>query len=318
MKTEVTELNQDLFIAKLKQHRHLFYWGLPACFIVFFVLGLCVPKYYESSFIIARESEQAVELQRTITLNNPENYDLGLVRTDNAVSEYGYRTIVTSPQFLCLLFDVEVQTMNGQFQGSYFDYLTSYRQLPFWTRWKIWAIRQAHACKSSLTSAQVGSVQQDTHWMTKEQWAAVQMMKEDISATFDRQSMLIEITVQSQDPMVSAMLAEHVERTLRAYVTQYEKSKMQCILTQLGQYIERLETEDAHPSVLASFHRQYLTYEAQMMFHNSFATISAPQINYLPAGPSYLKWPLILTIFFGLLALAIITRRELWQIIKAL
>lgn len=320
----------NAILTRIRENKRLFYIGLPVCFVVLFAFLLFIPQSFESKLVITRESQQAVEVNRAITLNQPDHYDLGLARTDNAVTSRGYEVIITSPDFLHRLAQKEVQTLDGRYCGSYGDYVLSYeKKSP-----SEWAMKQALSVMYFVRHLFVAEDKQasgaEDAWLSKEQMMIVEKIDRQISAKIDRQSDFAIISVRTQDARVSAMVATYIEEELRETIKAYERAKMETVLEQINTQVvlakanyEQAVSEHAtdaavKKSIYESFERQRVIYEAQTLYQPAFCTLSAPTITYHHAGMGRMKKSLFGTIVIGLLALLWVCRREVFEVVREL
>lgn len=320
----------NAILIRIRENKRLFYVGLPVCFVVLFVICLFVPQLFESHFIISRESQQAIEVNRAITLNQPDHYDLGLARTDNAVTRYAYEVIVTSPAFLHRLAQKEVQTLDGCFCGSYGEYVMSYEKVSA----KDWIMKQAfavlHFIRHLGRSEEEHVCEAEPVWLSKEQMITVEKIEHQISVKMDRQSEFTTVSVRTQDAHVSAMVAAYIEEELRETIKAYEQAKMEAVLEQINAQVilakenyeqamsERAADVAVKKAIYESFERQRVTYEAQVLYQPAFCTLSAPAIVYRHVGMGRLKKSLLGTVLIGLMALLWICRREVFEVIREL
>jgi len=307
----------EAFCAKIKTKKTFLFISTPILFVVFVALDFCIAKYYESELVIMRESEQAVEVNRAITLNRPEQYDLGLARTDNAVRTFGYEPIVESTQFMSSLLNTPVSKLDGSWSGTYEEYILNEAHHPFWERAYGAIINGISDMRYGGGSANDIQNENKGKLLTMKQTIAIADMKKNISIKTDKLTEVITIKVRTQDPHISMQVAQAISANLKTFLGNYEREKMQVTLTQLEQLVAQAK-ETYSKEVYESFERQMIVYKAQMLFHPSFMELATPQICYKGAGPSRWKMPLVLTILMELLAMMWFGREEVKEILKQL
>lgn len=263
------------------------YWvGLPVVFVVLAGATFLIPKTYESHFTLAVESEQAVEHNRVMTLHRPENYDLGVIRTDNVMSNYAYKEIVRSDDFIRGLIEMDVRTMQGDWEGTYYDYCTKYK-------------------KREIRSGKPVAKHEGMPWVSEEEETVARELRNSIKVEVDYETELVTITCSSKDPLVSTMMAMSVREHLQEWIANYEQAKMEVALSQLHGLTEtaRKEWEEdgskEKEEIYKSFQRQEVVYKAQMMYVPAFTMVSEPSFSYRKVAPSRWKWPLVITVLIG-------------------
>jgi len=266
--------------------KKLFYFiGLPLCFVVLVASTFLIKKTYESKFVIAVETQLSVEQNRVMTLNKPENYDLGVIRTDNILDRYTYQEIIRSDNFVRALLSTNVRTLKGDWDGTYYAYCTEYMQ---------------------KDPKEAEKVYEGMPWTSVEEEAVAKALKKSINVEVDYESRLVTITCKTNDPLVSTMLATGIKEHLEAYIADYEQEKMAVALNQLHALTEAAKAEwenektPEKEQIYKSFARQEIVYQAQMMYVPAFSIVSEPSFSYLKVAPSRWKMPLLITLLLGI------------------
>lgn len=261
---------------------------LPLVFCIGVGMMSLLPKNYTSSFVITRESEQAVEVNRAITLNQPGEYDLGLARTDNAVQSNAYATILESDAFLYQLLGAEVHTMDNGWKGSLGAYLN-----------------RDENNKLEIAYDTINN------WYSKQAVETIKTLRKSIKSKMDYETRLVTVSVTMHDPMVATQVARMVNERLLETIDRYEMDKMNAVLDQIKQRAQEAERayeaarmagesdQEVQGEIARSFARQQVVYEAQMIHHPAYMTLSEPTVEYKKSGPSRWKLPLVLTLLLG-------------------
>lgn len=260
--------------------------ALPICFCVGVGIMCLIPKYYTSSFVIARESEEAVETNRAITLNQPNEYDLGIARTDNAITVNGYAEILKSDAFLYALLGEEVSTLDKTWHGTLGAFLN-------------------HDKKVDISYDSISG------WYSKDAVETMRTLRKSIQSKIDYETRFVTVSCTANDPMVATQLARLVNKALLTKIDQYEHDKMADVLSQLQARTSEAEkafeaaraqgalNQETLGEIAHSFGRQQVVYEAQMIHHPAYLTLLEPSVEYRKAGPSRWQLPLLLTLLLG-------------------
>ncbi len=308
----------------LRTHRVLFYWSVPVCFVLVLVIMFCVPKTYQSSWSLKVENQRAIDGDRMLTINSPEQYDLGLFQTQSSINEFSYSDLVTSSQLLKSLCSAEVSTLDGQFAGSYSDYINRYMRKPLSQRIKGSIIR---LFKGQVQGTPASSTVNKAVYLTPGQAGTMDVMRQQITCTYDKRTGIVKIDVVTQDPLVSAQVAKHVENQLEALITGYQTQKIESILCHIDTLTVHAENDlkeamrthsadvDKYRQIYESFHRQQVIYQGQMVVRKPFVTLSEPTIVYKKTGPHPFRTAILSTLVFVLLLAAWFCRRELAEML---
>lgn len=264
-----------------------FYWiGLPIVFIALVGSTFLLKKTYASSFVVARETERVKDGYRAMTMHQPEAYDLGILRTENAIDEEAYGTIIHSDAFLQGLLDMNVRTIDGSWEGRYEDY----------------CLRESKPQKKEAEHIE----DQRIHWKNRGQEAIKKSLSKAIKAELDYETRLVTITCTDHDPLVATTIAENVEEQLKKYIEAYQQGKMEEALAQLSAATAQAKAEweqdrtKEKEAIYTSFARQEVVYKAQMIYSPAFAVVAAPSFSYQKVAPSRWKMPLVLTLLLGI------------------
>lgn len=319
MKT--SDQNVSLF-DRIYDNRKWFYICLPVCLVVCVLLTYTTPKFYESRFIVAGETQQAVEVNRAITLNQPANYDLGVARTDNMIKAETYSKLLQSDTLIYACLQEEVSTLDGKYSGTVGHYLTYY----FRNNLKGKITRLLLEKKNSDKTIGIDPL---TGVYTPTAVEMIDKLRGLITCEIDWETKLVTVSCTAQDPKVAMQIARAVCKHMYTTIDEYELQKMQGVLAQLTAQADQAEKEwmqakednrmsevETLKNVAGSFRRQQVVYEAQMIHHPAFVVVSEPSFEYRKAGPSRVVGPVIFTFFFGLLMLMWIGRKEIIAYIK--
>lgn len=303
---------------RLRTHRVLFYWSVPVCFVVVYALMFCVPTTYKSQWSLVAERTDASDEYRTLTLNHPEQYDLGLVQTRNGIDADDYKDMVYSPQLLRPLLTAPVATIDGKFCGTYSDYINHYQRKSPLSKVSGGIRRCLHGEQKSGSRPSYAA---EDIFLTRGEAKTMATIRKQITCTLDKQSEIVRIEVVAQDPLVSAQVAKHIENGLQAQIEDYHKRKAQRLLAHIdslatvaeSQWKEAAHTPEAdtYRLIYNSFRRQQVICQAQAVSPMPFTTLSEPAVIYAKKGPHRLLTALLLTLVYTLAAGAWICRREI-------
>lgn len=221
----------------LKKWKTVTIWCL-AITIVGLVVVLTTPRIYQSTALLAPEQVSEKELEDAIY---PEIYP----------------NIVESTDFLLQLFNVEVRTANGAVKTDYKDYLNHYIKYPLISYplgW-IYALRQKIGSKPITISSEAiegFSVQPVT--LDKRDEELLESLRSCITCKWDKKTGVITLDVIDQDPLVAAIIANHVTVQLQDAITEYRTQKARLDLEYAQQVYD--ETNSAYQQAQA----EYATY----------------------------------------------------------
>lgn len=327
----------------LWQKRKVFYWVLPITFALSSALILCVPRYYTCTVVLAPESQKAGGSGSLMSLASSFGFNTNSMMGSDALYPMIYPEIVSSPDFLVKLFDTHVTTQDGEFEGSFYDYLHTKAKAPFWIRWKANLF-------SLLSKEDDSSVSQDSRYidvfsLNKQQWGIIKSMQKAFTCSVDKKTEVITLNVTSQDPLVCAFMADSVCAGLQTFITDYRTAKYRIDLQYYenimdtayreyqeasrrytgymdshgNMYLEQyriraknLETEmQLKQTAYTSFQKQYLATQARLQENTPvFTVIQSASVPIQPAGPRRVVFVLAMLILATIVTSAILCKDQ--------
>lgn len=329
-KEEEVRLRQIDVVAiarEMRRHRKAYLVALPATFVLSCLLILCVPRYYASTAKLAPEIS-SFSTSSLSDIASSFGFDLGGSSANgDAIFPELYPELIATNDFMVGMFDVRVKSKDGSLSTTYYDYLATKRQVPWWTR-AFGAVRKVFAA-ADTTATQAGK-KANPFQLTKRQDEIVKLMMDNIKCDVDKKNYVISITVEDQDPLVCATLADTVQAKLQAFITDYRtkkakkdleyyqqlsrdaKQKYERIRQQYGSYSDanqdvvlesyRLKANDME-NEMQLLYNTYTTLQAQvqqaqarlLMQTPAFTTLQSASVPVKPAGPKRMLFVLGMT-----------------------
>lgn len=204
-------------------------WKTLVRFIVAFTaIGLVVafntPKIYTAKVILAPEmSSGGLGLASNLAdMASSFGIDLGGKSSMDAIYPEIYPDIFSSTDFLQSLFDVKVRLKDDNAERTYIDHLKNDTKYPFWSYPKKW-LSEKMKPKDNAPSGMKGGV--DPFRISLQEMEICQDMAKTLICHVDKKTSEITISVDDQDPMVAAIMADTLQRRLQAYITDYRTKK---------------------------------------------------------------------------------------------
>ena len=154
--------------------------------------------------------------------------NLGSSSGQDALSPELYPDIVSSTPFLTGLFDVNVTTQDGSVKTSLYEYMKEHQRSPWWGSvlsapfkalgWGMSLFRETE--KDAPAGSKV-----DPFKLTPKQAGIVNALSSRISVSVDKKTGVTTLSVQMQDPVISAALTDTVMHRLQDYITDYRTNK---------------------------------------------------------------------------------------------
>lgn len=193
-------------------------------------VALGTPKTYKAGVSLAPESTSGSGLKSSLSsIASMVGMDMNFGNNNDAITPTLYPDVMKSTNFLVSLFNVKVQTLDGQLQTSYFDYLNIH-QKGSWYNWPIEMFQQLMGLFSKdvtdgKRSQSTDSTSVNPFFLTKQQEKVASQISRNISCTVDKKTDVVSIVVTDQDPYIAALIADSVKSHLQDFITTYRTQK---------------------------------------------------------------------------------------------
>ena len=192
------------------------------------VVAFSIPKEYTASMKLAPETTGKTQGGGMGALAAMAGINLGSSSGQDALSPDLYPDIVSSTPFLTGLFDVNVTTQDGRVKTSLYEYMREHQRKPWWGSvlsapfkalgWGMSLFRETE--KDAPAGSKV-----DSFKLTPKQAGIVNALSSHISVSVDQKTGVTTLSVQMQDPLISAALTDTVMHRLQDYITNYRTNK---------------------------------------------------------------------------------------------
>lgn len=197
--------------------------------IIVFVLScayiLPQPRFYTAEVLLAPEVNSQDALGGLSSIASSFGFNLGSGGSTDAIYPELYPDLMSSNDFIVGLFDIPVKTVDGEIETDLYTYESECQKTAFYNIPLIWVKKKmAELTADDDQDAGTGRKVNPFH-LTKKQDALVEKLKGDIFCIVDAKTSCFRIRVTSQDPLVSATLADSVSAHLQSFITDYRTSK---------------------------------------------------------------------------------------------
>lgn len=326
---EIVDLH--VLVRTIFEHWRRFAIVLPLVFVLSYLFIRQVPRYYECKVELSPELSNSSPGGLKSIMSSVGLGGLAGAETD-AIYPYIYPDVIASAEFCQSMFDVKVQTRDGNLKTDYRNYLLHHQDAPFWEPW-IRNLKKNILPSSSSAPAPSSSGQDNDHIirLSMEDNNLVQDISNKIDCTVDKKTEVIFIKVTDQDPLVCAAIADTVMTRLQNFILNYRTKKARNDLA----YSEKIYTsakaeyEDAHTrymnymdshrnvtspaaatlgqklesemnlklSTLSAVTEQYQLARAKVQENTpAFTVVQGPAVPMLPAGPHRLLFVLAMLV----------------------
>lgn len=206
-------------------NKKFFFIVLPLIFILSCVWILPQPRYYNCSVSLAPESMGENAAGSLSSIASSFGINIGNGGTD-AIYPTLYPDLFESNDFVVSLYNINVKTSDGKVKTDYYTYLTKHQK-------ENWLTQPFYKLKKSIsrnfsndTEAKTKKATEiNSFRMSKFDYELTEYVKSKIKCSVDKKTEVITISVEDQDPLVCATLADSIRERLQTFITKYRTRK---------------------------------------------------------------------------------------------
>ncbi|MBE6307857.1 MAG: chain-length determining protein [Bacteroidales bacterium] len=214
--------------------------------IAFMLLGiivaLCSIKLYTSEIMVAPESSAKSYINNGLgAVAGMFGVNLESLSNDDAIYPLLYPDIIKSLPFLSSLFSVKVQTLDGEINTTYYDYISNYQKKSIIGQIKSIPKRTVKTIGKLISSSKKEENPSifDPYKLSERQKKMVEILSMSIGVFVDKKTNVVTVSYTDQDPLVAAMMTDTIMTRVQQLITEYRTKK---IVTDYN-YIEKLFDE---------------------------------------------------------------------------
>lgn len=251
------EIRLDIIFSLIWKNRRRYIVPVFLTALVTALLSLCVPRYYDVQVKLAPEySDAAGSLSGGLgSLASSFGINMNSLSSQDAITPTFYPDLLQSTDFLVPLLYVNVCTADSSFTGRYIDYITKEQSVPWWTK--------ALGTVKRMLSSKTEKLNTDENYkinpfrMSKVENDVIKLLGGNISCTVDKKTDIITIVTRSQDPLVTAMIADSVTQRLQDFIIGYRTNKARTDLSRIQTLCDKaqkdyIETQHRYSSFVDS------------------------------------------------------------------
>lgn len=194
-----------------------------------------IPRYYTCQVMLAPEVSSG---GMNSILNS---FGFGEAQTTNdAISPNLYPDLMKSKDFIVSMFPVEVTTLDGSVNTTYYDYLLKYNKdswyMKLWSKFK--KMLKPKKAKANTSGVQ-GKTYSSSFLLNDKQFKVAGAIGGKIQYGYDRKTGVISVIVNDFDPLVCALIADTVSNRLQDFIMDYRTKKARNDLA----YAQRIYTQ---------------------------------------------------------------------------
>ena len=217
------EIRIDLVYKLIKENfRNFLLIGFVTSVVTMAIL-FCIPRHYVVTVKLAPEfGESAAGGGALSSAASMFGLNLGGQGADAIVPEF-YPDIVKSTDFLVPIMGVRTVTQDGEFEGSYAEYVLKQEKFPWWSKLMGKAISLISKKPEPINTSSDYEI--NPFMLTKAESDLMKRISTNIGCAVDEKTGVITLTFKAQDALVAANMANSVKEELQSFITKYRTGK---------------------------------------------------------------------------------------------
>jgi uncharacterized protein involved in exopolysaccharide biosynthesis len=236
---------------KIWKRKKLFIKTLSIAFVLSCIYILGIPRVYTTNAKLAPEMESSTSGGALSSIASSLGFDISNMQTSDAISPLLYPDLMEDNKFVASLFDIKVETIDGEVKTTFYDYIKTRQQISLWSYPKKWL--KSLLPKPKEFGKKKGEA--DPYQLSREDYNLMEAIRKKVQISFDKRTGVITIETNLQDPLVCRTVADSVTTRLQNFITEYRTNKARTDM----EYYKKLTAEAK------------MTYEKARRLYGSFA-----------------------------------------------
>ena len=221
---EIKPINFIELFQKIWANRKLYYCILPPTLVITYLITVCVPRYYRCEVSLAPEPTGASSMSGSLgSLASSFGLNsLSKIGNNDALFAEIYPNILQSNDFIADLMTVNVKSKKGDVDTNYYTYLRDKQSAAWWNVVKETIVQWF---KPTPKDSYNGTAKLSVFNLTKRQHDIFESAKGKIQCSIDKKTDVVSITVEDQDPLICATMANATCQKLQDFIVTYRTNK---------------------------------------------------------------------------------------------
>lgn len=218
---EMEKIDLMIIFKILLKRKKLYYKVLPLTFIfaVIFILGF--PRTYTTDIKLAPElnNNSLSNMGGISSIASSFGIDLNDLQTSDAITPLLYPNLMEDNKFICNIFNIPIESKDGEIKTNYHDYLQKHQRPILWMRPWEWIkslfAKKLHENRHDFDPYQLDRVNHDI----------ANAIRGNISIKVDKKTAIITIATTAQDPLICKTIADSIKEQLQSFIIEYRTNK---------------------------------------------------------------------------------------------
>lgn len=209
-------------------------WKLILCItLAFMVLGVLVAlfriKLYTAEVVVAPETKNSTSLNSAFSsISNIFGMNIDAFASEDAIYPLLYPDIIKSLPFLSSLFSVNVQTIDGSVNTTYYNYVSRHLKKSPVAMVQTAPIRAVRAVGNIISPPKKEDNPSyfDPYRLSKRQMKMIDRLAMSIGVFVDKKTNVVKVSYTDQDPLVATIITDTIMKRVQDLIIEYRTKKI--------------------------------------------------------------------------------------------
>lgn len=214
-------LDLTVIVPMLLKRWKLYALCMAGAIVFSLIFVFTIPRYYACQIMLAPEASSG-GMNSILT-----SFGFGEAQsTNDAISPNLYPDLMQSKDFIVSLFPVEVTTLDGSINTTYYEYLRKHNKNS-WYMSLLGKLKKMTKSKKTETntSGANGRTYSPSFLLTEKEYDIAGAISGKIKYNYDKKTGVVSVTVTDFDPLVCALIADTISSRLQDFILDYRTKK---------------------------------------------------------------------------------------------
>lgn len=214
-------LDLTIIVPMLLKRWKLYAKWMAGVIIFSLIFVFTIPRYYACQIMLAPETSGGGMSSLLSSFGFGESQN-----SNDAISPNLYPDLMQSKDFIVSLFPVEVTTLDGTINTTYYEYLLKHSKSSWYGSLlgKLIKMMKSEETRTDTSGAK-GKTYSPSFLLTEKQHDIVGAIGGKIKYKYDKKTGVVTVTVTDFDPLVCALIADTISSRLQDFILDYRTKK---------------------------------------------------------------------------------------------
>lgn len=214
-------LDLTVIVPKLLKRWKLYVLWMVGAIVFSLIFIFTIPRYYACQIMLAPEASSGGMNSILSSFGFGETQN-----TNDAISPNLYPDLMQSKDFIVSMFPVEVTTLDGSINMTYYEYLRKHNKSSWYMNLFGKLKKMTKSKKTGTnTSGANGRIYSPSFLLTEKQYDIAGAISGKIKYSYDKKTGVVTVTVTDFDPLVCALIADTISSRLQDFILDYRTKK---------------------------------------------------------------------------------------------